>query len=146
MKPIEEEFNVAKPNSLHRSNTFLVGTNKFYYGFVYIVISKQWLRLHNNYMLRILLFFCSSKMSSSTSSNFVENANNLSLALSGEHWTFSAHEDKYLCLVKGCRAKGYGAKNHFRKHMLSHSLHVVQDKRGRPKKSIGNPERKIIKI
>lgn len=76
-------------------------------------------------------------MSSSTPPNLVENANSLPLAISGEHWTFSVNEDKYKCMVDGCKAKGYGHKNHFRKHMLSHSLHVAWDKGGRPKQRIG---------
>ena len=66
-------------------------------------------------------------MSSSTHSNLVENSNSLPLAIGGEHWTFPAYEDKYLCLVESCRSKGYAAKNHFRKHMPSHSLRVVWD-------------------
>ena len=76
-------------------------------------------------------------MSSSTPSNVVENSNGLPFAVGGEHWTFSAQEDKYLCLVEGCRSKGYAAKNHFRKHMLSHRLHVVWNNPRRPKKTIG---------
>ena len=71
-------------------------------------------------MVRFMLFFHSF---------LVENANSLPLVVGGDHWTFSTYEDKYLCFVEGCSAKGYGAKNNFRKHMLSHSLHVVWDKR-----------------
>ena len=41
---------------------------------------------------------------------------------------FSTIKDKYKCLVEACKAEGYGHKNHFRKHMLSHSLHVAWDK------------------
>ena len=84
-----------------------------------------------------MLFWRSFQMSSSTPSNLVKNSNGLPLAVGGEHWTFSAHEDKYLYLVEDCRTKEYAAKNHFRKHMLSHSLHVAWDKGGRPKKTIG---------
>ena len=76
-------------------------------------------------------------MASSTPPNLVENSNNLSLAVGGEHWTFSTQEDKYLCLVEDCKSKGYGAKNHFRKHMLGHNLHIAWDNPGRPKKTIG---------
>ena len=91
---------------------------------------------NHNFMLRLILFFCSFQMSSFTPPNLVENSNGLPLAVGGEHWTFSAQEDKYLYLVEACRSKGYAAKNHFRKHMLSHSLHVAWDKGGRPKKTI----------
>ena len=84
-------------------------------------------------------------MSSSTPSNLVKNANSLPIAVGGEHWTLFAHEDKYLCLVEGCRAKEYKAKNHFRKHMLSHSLHVTWDKGGHPKKQLVNHELKNTK-
>jgi hypothetical protein len=84
-----------------------------------------------------MLFFRTFQMSSSIPANLVENSNSLSLAVRREHWTFSADEDKYLYLVEGCRSKGYAAKNHFRKHMLSHSLHVAWDNPGRPKKTIG---------
>jgi hypothetical protein len=48
----------------------------------------------------------------------------------------STQEDKYLCLVERCTSKGYGAKNHFCKHMFLHNLHVVWDNPGRPKNII----------
>ena len=72
-------------------------------------------------------------MAPSTPANLVENPNNLPLAMRNEHWTLSANKDKYLCLINGCKSKGYTAKNHFRKHMLSHMLHVHWDTTGRPK-------------
>ena len=84
-----------------------------------------------------MLFFRNSKMSSSTPPILVKNANTLLLAVSGEHWTFSSIKDKYKCMAEGCKAKGHGHKNHFRKHMLSYSLHVVWDKGGRPKQRNG---------
>ena len=68
------------------------------------------------YNMRLMLFFRSFKIR--TSSNLVKKANSLPLAVGGEHWTISVDEDKYLYLVEGCRAKGYGVKNHFCKHML----------------------------
>ena len=76
-------------------------------------------------------------MALSTPANLVENSNNLPLVVSGEHWTFSTQKDKYLCLVEGCKSKGYGAKNHFCKHMLLFNLHIVWDNPGCPKKIIG---------
>ena len=87
-------------------------------------------------MVRLMLFFCSFQMSSSTPLNLVKNSNGLPLVVGGEHWTFFAQEDKYLCLIEGCRSKGYAAKNHFENHMLSHSLHVAWDNPGRHKKII----------
>jgi hypothetical protein len=76
------------------------------------------------------------QMAFSTPANLVENITNLPLAIGDEHWTFSTQEKKYLCLVEGCKFKGYGANNHFRKHMLLHNLHVGWDDPGRPKKII----------
>ena len=64
---------------------------------------------------------------------FVENPNNLPLAMRNEYWTLLANEDKYLCLINGCKSKGYTAKNHFRKHISPHMLHVPWDTTGCPK-------------
>ena len=85
-------------------------------------------------MVRLMLFFCSFQMSSSTPANLVKNSNILPHAVGGEHWIFSANEDKYLCLVEDYRSKGYATKNHFYKHMLSHSLQIAWDNPGCPKK------------
>ena len=78
-------------------------------------------------------------MAPSTPANLVENSNNLPLAMKIEHWTLSANEDKYLWLINGCKSKGYTAKNHFRKHMLSHIVHVLWDTTGHPKGVISKP-------
>ena len=85
-------------------------------------------------MVKFILFFRSLQMVSFIPANLVENSTNIPLAIGEEHLTFSAHKDKYLCLVEGCRSKGYVAKNHFCKHVLLHSLLVAWDNPERSKK------------
>ena len=81
-------------------------------------------------MVRLMLFFRSFQMFLSTLANLVENSNNLLLAVGGEHWTFSAYEDKYSGLVEGCRAKRYAAKTISESicfHIAYMSLGIIQE-------------------
>ena len=106
----------------------------------HFILSKEYIN-----MIRPSFLLMIQTLEPEEYANLMDNANNVPLAVGGENLIFSAHEDKYLYLVKSCRAKGYGAKNHSREHMLSHSLHVAWDKGGLPKRTIGKSRTQITR-